>query len=62
MENCFNWSILFFFQAWEINTGKLILDIEGHGNQDIRCCDVSSNDKLLASASADKTVRVSKIE
>ncbi|XP_042901878.1 apoptotic protease-activating factor 1 isoform X2 [Parasteatoda tepidariorum] len=45
-------------RVWDTNSGQLCLPrIEGHGNQVITFCDVSRNEKLLASACVDKTVK-----
>lgn len=49
-------------QVWDSESGELILPItEGHGNQDVRFCDISRNEDLLASASADETIKVNSV-
>ncbi|KAG8195243.1 hypothetical protein JTE90_027984 [Oedothorax gibbosus] len=46
-------------RVWNTETGELILPItEGHGNQDVRFCDLSRDEDLLASASADETIKI----
>ncbi|XP_042911801.1 apoptotic protease-activating factor 1 isoform X2 [Parasteatoda tepidariorum] len=46
-------------RVWDTNSGQLCLPrIEGHGNQVITFCDISRDEKLLASACVDNTVKL----
>ncbi|GFU08427.1 apoptotic protease-activating factor 1 [Nephila pilipes] len=49
-------------RVWDVSNSSSkenrLLVIEGHGNQDVTFCDVSPDDKFLASASVDGTIKV----
>ena len=49
--------IVFYFQIWELSSGKCLKTLKGHSNY-VFCCNFNPQSNLVVSGSFDESVRI----